>query len=168
MEYRIPARGLIGLRGDYLSHTRGQGILNTLFDGWDEHAGYIPVRKNGSIVNDRKGDTTAYALYNLQPRGKLFLGVQVKVYEGMIIGQNSRENDINVNGTKPKQLNNIRSAGADEKLILAPPIQFSLEQALEYIADDELVEVTPKNIRLRKKILATNMRSVVRGERKKK
>ncbi len=168
VEYRIPARGLIGLRGDYLSHTRGQGILNTLFDGWDEHAGYIPVRKNGSIVNDRKGDTTAYALYNLQPRGKLFLGVQVKVYEGMIIGQNSRENDINVNGTKPKQLNNIRSAGADEKLILAPPIQFSLEQALEYIADDELVEVTPKNIRLRKKILATNMRSVVRGERKKK
>jgi GTP-binding protein len=168
VEYRIPARGLIGLRGDYLSHTRGQGILNTLFDGWDEHAGYIPVRKNGSIVNDRKGETTAYALYNLQPRGKLFLGVQVKVYEGMIIGQNSRENDINVNGTKPKQLNNIRSAGADEKLILAPPIQFSLEQALEYIADDELVEVTPENIRLRKKILATNMRSVVRGERKKK
>ena len=168
VEYRIPARGLIGLRGDYLSHTRGQGILNTLFDGWDEHAGYIPVRKNGSIVNDRKGETTAYALYNLQPRGKLFLGVQVKVYEGMIIGQNSRENDINVNGTKPKQLNNIRSAGADEKLILAPPIQFSLEQALEYIADDELVEVTPESIRLRKKVLATNMRSVVRGERKKK
>ncbi len=168
VEYRIPARGLIGLRGDYLNHTRGQGILNTLFDGWDDHAGYIPVRKNGSIVNDRKGETTAYALYNLQPRGKLFVGTQVKVYEGMIIGQNSRENDINVNGTKPKQLNNIRSAGADEKLVLAPPIRFSLEQALEYIADDELVEVTPENIRLRKKVLATNMRSVVRGERKKK
>ena len=168
VEYRIPARGLIGLRGDFLNNTRGQGILNTLFDGWDEHAGYIPTRKNGSIVNDRKGETTAYALYNLQPRGKLFVGTQVKVYEGMIIGENSRENDINVNGTKAKQLTNVRSSGADEKLILAPPIRFSLEQALEYIADDELVEVTPENIRLRKKVLATNMRSVVRGERKKK
>jgi GTP-binding protein len=165
--YRIPSRGLIGLRGDYLNDTRGQGILNTLFDGYDVEAGYIPVRVNGSLVADRKGDTTAYALYNLQARGKLFVGAQVSVYEGMIIGENSRENDINVNAVKGKALNNVRTAGADEKLILVPPLQMTLEKALEYIANDELVEITPENIRLRKRQLAGNLRSVVRGERAK-
>jgi GTP-binding protein len=166
--YRVPARGLIGFRGAYLNDTRGQGILNTLFDGWDEFAGYIPQRGNGSLVSDRKGSTTTYALWNLQPRGKLFVGVATDVYEGMIVGENSRENDINVNCTKAKQLTNFRSAGADEKQVLAPPIVMTLEKALEYIADDELVEVTPLNIRLRKKTLAGNLRSVIRGERKPK
>ena len=166
-EYRIPARGLIGFRGEFLNDTRGQGILNTLFDGWDEHAGYIPQRVNGSLIADRKGVTTAYALYHLQPRGKLFLKPGVDVYEGMIVGENARENDINVDATKAKQLTNFRSSGADEKLVLAPPILMTLDKALEYIADDELIEVTPSAVRLRKKVLAKNMRSVVRGEKKK-
>jgi GTP-binding protein len=166
VEFRVPSRGLIGFRGEFLNDTRGQGIMNTLFDGWDETAGHITFRVNGSLVNDRAGQTTAYALFHLQPRGKLFVGSGVDVYEGMIVGENSRENDMNVNACRPKQLTNVRSAGADEKLILAPPVQMTLERALEYIADDELVEITPKNIRLRKKVLAQNQRSIVRGERR--
>ena len=168
VEYRIPTRGLIGFRGEYLTETRGEGILNTIFDGFDEYAGHIEYRKRGSLVADRKGVTTAYALFSLQQRGQMFVGIQVNVYEGMIIGASSRENDMNINPCKPKQLNNIRSAGADEKLILAPPVIITLEKALEYISDDELVEITPNHIRLRKKVLASNMRSVVRGEKKKK
>ncbi len=167
VEFLLPARGLIGFRGEYLSDTRGQGIVNTLFAGFQPYAGHFLSRKNGSMVCDRKGQTTAYALFNLQPRGKLFVGTGTDVYEGMIVGENSRENDLNVNATKAKQLTNIRSAGADEKLILAPPLQLTLEKAMEFIADDELMEVTPSHIRLRKRVLAANMRSVVRGERKK-
>ena len=167
VEFRVPARGLIGFRGEYLNDTRGQGILNALFDQYDDFAGHIPYRLNGSLVADRKGSTTAYALFNLQNRGKLFVGVGENTYEGMIVGESARTNDMNVNAVRPKQLNNIRSAGADEKLILAPPIQITLEKAMEYIAEDELVEVTPKRIRLRKKQLAANHRSVVRGEKKK-
>ncbi|MCB9780709.1 MAG: translational GTPase TypA [Alphaproteobacteria bacterium] len=166
--FRVPSRGLIGFRGEYLNDTRGQGIMNTLFDGWDAFAGYIPYRLNGSLVADRIGKSTAYALYSLQERGKLFIGNGAEVYEGMIIGENARENDMNVNPTKAKQLTNIRSAGADEKLILAPPVQITLEKAMEYIAEDELVEVTPAAIRLRKKVLAGNMRTVIRGDKKKK
>ena len=165
VEYRIPSRGLIGFRGEYLSDTRGMGIMNTLFDGFDEDAGFIPMRINGSLVADRSGKTTPYSLYNLQPRGKLFVTSAVEVYEGMIVGENARENDINVDATKAKQLTNFRSSGADEKTVLIPPIQMTLERALEYIAEDELVEITPSNIRLRKKVLAKNLRSVVRGER---
>jgi GTP-binding protein len=168
VEYRIPTRGLIGFRGEYLTETRGEGILNTIFDGFHAYAGHIEYRKRGSLVADRKGVTTAYALFTLQQRGQMFVGVQVNVYEGMIVGAAARENDMNVNPCKPKQLNNIRSAGADEKLILAPPVIMTLEKALEYISDDELVEITPNHIRLRKKTLASNMRSVVRGEKKKK
>ena len=168
VEYRIPARGLIGFRGEYLSDTRGQGICNTLFDGWDRFAGYIPFRMNGSLVCDRKGQTSAYALFHLQPRGKLFMRPGEAVYEGMIVGENSRENDMNVNACKAKQLNNIRSAGADEKLILAPPMALTIEKAMEFIAEDELMEITPNHIRLRKLELRANMRSVVRGERKEK
>jgi GTP-binding protein len=166
VEYRVPSRGLIGFRGEYLNDTRGQGIMNTLFDGFDEKAGYIPYRLNGSLVADRKGPATAYALYHLQPRGKLFIDPGVEVYEGMIVGENSRENDINVNCCRAKQLTNVRSSGADEKLILAPPVQLTLEKAMEFIAEDELVEITPKHIRLRKKTLAKNLRSVIRGEKK--
>jgi len=167
VEFRIPTRGLIGFRGEYLTETRGEGILNTIFDGFDEYAGHIEYRKRGSLIADRKGVTTAYALFTLQQRGQMFVGIQVDVYEGMIVGASQRENDMNVNPCKPKQLNNIRSAGADEKLILAPPVLMTLEKALEYISDDELVEITPNHIRLRKKVLAGNMRSVVRGEKKK-
>ncbi|MBL8619224.1 MAG: translational GTPase TypA [Deltaproteobacteria bacterium] len=165
VEFYVPSRGLIGFRGEYLSDTRGQGIINTLFGGWDEHQGYIPFRKNGSLVADRKGPTTAYALFHLQPRGKLFVGPQTEVYEGMIVGENSRENDMNVNACRPKQLTNVRSAGADEKLILAPPVQLTMEKALEFMAEDELVEITPNYIRIRKKQLAGNLRSVVRGDK---
>lgn len=168
VEFRVPSRGLIGFRGEYLSDTRGQGIMNTLFDRYDAHAGYIPFRLNGSLVADRKGSTTAYALYHLQPRGKMFVTSGVDVYEGMIVGENARGNDMNVNCCRAKQLTNIRSAGADEKTVLSPPMQLTLEKAMEYISDDELVEITPNHLRLRKKVLAANMRSVVRGERKEK
>lgn len=166
--FRVPSRGLIGFRGEFLNDTRGQGIMNTLFDGWDDFVGHITFRANGSLVADRVGETTAYALYHLQPRGKLFVGVGVSVYEGMIVGENARGNDMNVNITKAKQLTNFRAAGADTKMVLAPPVQITLEKAMEFIAEDELVEVTPNHIRLRKKVLASNMRSVVRGEKKKK
>ena len=164
----IPSRGLIGFRGEYLNDTRGQGIMNTLFEGWGPYAGYIPYRVNGSIVADRKGQATQYALFHLQPRGRLFVPPGVDVYEGMIVGENSRENDLNVNVTRSKQLTNFRSSGADEKLILAPPVQMTLEKALEFIAEDELVEITPGNIRLRKRTLDSSQRSVVRGDKSKK
>ncbi len=168
IDFRVPSRGLIGFRGEYLNDTRGQGIMNALFDSYDEWAGFIPFRLNGSLISDRTGTTTTYACYGLQPRGKLFVGNGVDVYEGMIIGESARSNDINVNITKAKQLTNFRSSGADEKLVLAPPILLPLERALEYIDVDELVEITPENIRLRKRELASNLRSVIRGERKDK
>ncbi len=163
--FRVPSRGLIGFRGEYLNDTRGQGLLNTLFDGYDEFAGFIQTRTNGSLIADRSGEATTYAIYHLQPRGRMFVSPQTLVYEGMLVGENARDNDINIDITREKQLNNIRSAGADEKQILVPPIQMSLERALEYIQDDELVEITPSSIRLRKKILQKNGRSVVRHER---
>jgi GTP-binding protein len=163
--FRVPSRGLIGFRGEYLNDTRGQGLLNTLFDSYDEHAGFIQSRVSGSLVSDRTGEATTYAIYHLQPRGRLFIHPQTATYEGMIVGENARENDINVNVCRAKQLTNVRSSGADEKLILTPPIPITLEKALEYIGEDELVEVTPKSIRLRKKALPGNMRSVIRTER---
>ena len=166
--YRIPARGLIGFRGEYLNATRGLGIVNSLFDGWDDYAGTIAFRHNGSLVADRAGVTTAYSLFNLQQRGKMFVGNSEEVYEGMIIGIAKQNNDMNVNVVRAKQLTNIRSAGADTKLILAPPIKLSLESAMDFIAEDELVEITPNHIRLRKKVLQANQRSIIRGEKKKK
>jgi GTP-binding protein len=165
VEFRLPSRGLIGFRGEFLNDTRGLGVLNTIFDGYDVHAGFIQRRLNGSLIADRTGKTTAYALFHLQPRGRMFVGVQVDVYEGMIIGENSRENDMNVDATKEKKLTNVRSAGADEKLTLTPPVQMTLEKSIEYIDDDDLVEITPSNIRIRKKILPVNQRSIIRGER---
>ena len=168
MVQRVPSRGLIGFRGEYLNDTRGLGLLHTRFAGFGPDAGSIPMRSNGSIIADRAGKTTTYALYNLQPRGKLFIGTGTEVYEGMVIGEHVRDSDLNVNAVRPKQLTNFRSAGADEKNILATPVEMTLEKALEFISDDELVEVTPNFIRLRKKVLPANMRSVVRGERRKK
>ena len=166
--YRIPARGLIGFRGEYLNATRGLGIVNSLFDGWDDYAGVIAFRQNGSLVSDRAGKTTAYSLFPLQQRGKMFVGNATEVYEGMIVGIANQSNDMNVNVVRPKQLTNIRSAGADTKLILAPPIKLSLESAMDFIAEDELVEITPNFIRLRKRILQANQRTIIRGPKKKK
>ena len=159
LEYRIPARGLIGFRTEYLTATAGTGLLYHIFDGYAARAtGTIGQRINGALVSMVAGKALAYTLFALQERGSLFIGHGVEVYEGMIIGIYSRDNDLMVNPTKGKQLTNIRSAGADENIILVPPIKFSLEQALEFIDDDELVEVTPTSIRLRKKHLTENER----------
>jgi GTP-binding protein len=154
LEYRIPARGLIGFRTEYLTATAGTGLLYHIFDGYGPRAsGTIGQRINGALVSMVQGKAVAYALFNLQERGALFIGHGTEVYEGMIIGIHSRDNDLMVNPTKGKQLTNIRAAGSDENIILTPPIKFSLEQALEFIDDDELVEVTPTSVRLRKKLL---------------
>jgi GTP-binding protein len=159
LEYRIPARGLIGFRTEYLTVTAGTGLLYHIFDGYAPRAsGIIGQRTNGAMVSMVQGKALAYALFNLQERGSLFIGHGVEVYEGMVIGINSRDNDLMVNPTKGKQLTNVRAAGSDENIILVPPIRFSLEQALEFIDDDELVEVTPVSIRLRKKFLTENER----------
>ena len=163
--FRVPSRGLIGFRSELLTESRGEAILNTQFDGWDDKAGFFRARTNGAIVSDRAGKTTAYALFHLQPRGTLFVGPQTEVYEGMIVGQHIRENDLNVNCTKGKQLTNIRAAGTDEKLILSPPRTMTLDAAIEFIDEDEWVEVTPKAIRVRKRALKANQRSIIRRER---
>ena len=159
LEYRIPARGLIGFRTEYLTCTAGTGLLYHLFDGYAPRApGIIGQRVNGALVSIVQGKALAYALFNLQERGSLFIGHGAEVYEGMIIGIHSRDNDLMVNPTKGKQLTNVRAAGSDENIILTPPIRYSLEQALEFIDDDELVEITPTSIRLRKKHLTENER----------
>jgi GTP-binding protein len=154
LEYRVPSRGMIGFRNEFLTLTSGSGILTSIFDRYDRvKPGVAAVRQNGVLVSMTAGKTLAYALYNLQERGRLFLGHGEEVYEGQLVGIHSRGNDLPVNPTKGKQLTNIRAAGSDEALILTPPIRFTLEQALEFIAEDELVEVTPHHIRLRKKLL---------------
>ncbi|MBI5418536.1 MAG: translational GTPase TypA [Deltaproteobacteria bacterium] len=158
LEYRIPSRGLIGFRSEFLTQTRGTGLLNHLFDGYDPWQGPIPERIPGALVADRKGRATAYAIFHLQSRGTFFIGEGEQVYEGMIVGENSRPVDIDINVTKEKKLTNIRAAGADEALRLVPPRVLSLEGALEFINEDELVEVTPVSLRLRKKILEANRR----------
>jgi GTP-binding protein len=158
LEFRIPSRGLIGFRSQFLTDTKGTGIMNTLFAGWEPWHGAIPSRVTGALVADRVGVATAYAIYNLQERGEIFVEPATAVYEGMIIGENSRPNDMDVNVTKEKKQTNMRASTADEAIRLIPPKILSLEQAIEFINDDELVEVTPKTIRLRKRILASNMR----------
>ena len=158
LEFRIPARGLIGFRSQLMTDTRGTGIMNHLFAGWEPWHGVIAARSAGVLVADRAGIATAYAIFNLQERGQIFVEPTTKVYEGMIIGENARQNDMDVNVTKEKKQTNMRAASADEAIRLIPPRTLSLEQAIEFINDDELVEVTPKTIRLRKRILAGNMR----------
>ena len=158
LEFRIPARGLIGFRSEFLTDTRGTGLLNHLFDGYEPWQGPIAKRSTGALVADRAGKTTTYALYHIQPRGELFINESTAVYEGMIVGENSRENDMDVNVIKEKKLTNMRASGADEALRLVPHRQLSLEQSLEFIKEDELVEVTPQSIRLRKKVLESNKR----------
>ena len=158
MEFRVPSRGLIGLRSELLTDTRGTMVMNSLFDGYTEWQGEIPHRLTGALVADRPGLTTAYALWGLQERGELFVGPGTEVYEGMVIGENSRDHDLDVNAVREKKLTNMRSSTADEAIRLVPFRSLNLEQAIEFIADDEFVEVTPKWLRLRKKILQSNRR----------
>ncbi|MCG6926725.1 MAG: translational GTPase TypA [Acidobacteria bacterium] len=159
IDFHVPTRGLIGVRTELLTDTRGTAVMNSLLEGWVEWQGEVLRRQTGVLVADRAGETTAYALSNLEDRGELFLGPGTSVYEGMIAGENSRADDIDVNVTKPKKLTNMRSSTAEEAIRLTPPRPLNLEQALEFIADDELVEVTPTAIRLRKRILPANQRS---------
>jgi GTP-binding protein len=158
LEYEVPSRGLIGFRGEFLTETKGTGLLNTIFLRFDRWQGDMKGRGTGSLVADRMGEATTYALYALQERGALFIRPQTKVYEGMIIGENARAVDLDVNAIKEKKLTNMRAASADDAMRLVPVKDLSLEQALEFIADDELVEVTPKSIRLRKRVLKANER----------
>ncbi len=161
IEYTIPTRGLFGLRNTLLTSTRGTAIVHSVFEGWIPWSGSIAQRPLGAIIADRPGATTPYALFNLQPRGTLFEDVGTQVYEGMVIGEHSRENDLNVNCVREKKLTNHRASGKDESTTIAPPKQLSLELSLEWIRDDEMVEVTPEAIRIRKRILQSNQRSVI-------
>jgi GTP-binding protein len=158
LEFRIPARGLIGFRSQFLTETKGTGIMNHLFAGWEPWHGAIPARATGALVADRPGVATAYAIWNLQERGEMFVEPGEAVYEGMIVGENARASDMDVNITKEKKQTNMRASTADEAVRLIPPRTLGLEQAIEFINDDELVEVTPHNIRLRKRVLPANMR----------
>jgi GTP-binding protein len=158
LEFHVPSRGLIGLRSEILTDTRGTAIMNSLFHGYIEWQGDIPMRPTGSLVADRPGRATAYAIFNLQERGEIFLTPTTEVYEGMIIGENAREADLDVNIVKEKKLTNMRASTADEAIRLVPPRILNLEQALEFIREDEYVEVTPQSIRLRKKVLKANQR----------
>jgi GTP-binding protein len=153
LEYRVPARGLIGFQGEFLTLTRGTGLISHIFDGFAPLKGEIPDRHNGVLVSNEHGEAVAYALFNLQERGRLFVAPGEKLYEGMIIGIHSRDNDLVVNPIKTKKLTNIRAAGKDDAILLTPPIELTLEYAVEFIADDELVEVTPTSIRIRKRFL---------------
>jgi GTP-binding protein len=158
IEFRVPSRGLIGLRRQLPTDTRGTIVMNSLFDGYTEWQGEIPHRLTGALIADRAGVTTAYALWGLQERGELFVGPTVDLYEGMIVGENAKDNDLDVNAVREKKLTNMRSSTADEAIRLVPFKPLSLEQAIEFITDDEWVEVTPKSLRLRKKTLQANRR----------
>jgi GTP-binding protein len=149
----VPSRGLIGYHGEFLTDTRGTGVLNRVFHGWAPHKGPIPGRRNGVLVSMEDGVSVAYALFNLEDRGRFFIGSGEQVYSGMILGEHARDNDLEVNPLKGKKLTNVRAAGKDEAVVLTPPVRMSLEQAIAYVEDDELVEVTPGNIRLRKRFL---------------
>ncbi|MDR3070125.1 MAG: translational GTPase TypA [Propionibacteriaceae bacterium] len=166
MEYVIPARGLIGFRTEFLTETRGTGIMNHVFEGYEPHAGDIKTRVSGSLVADRSGTVTAYALFNLQERGSLFIAPGDEVYEGMVVGENPRPDDMDINPTKEKKLTNVRSSTGDELERLIPPRAMSLEQSLEFCREDECLEVTPKNIRIRKTVLNQNERGRARARSK--
>jgi GTP-binding protein len=158
LDFHVPSRGLIGLRSEILTDTRGTAIMNSLFDGYILWQGDIPTRPTGSMVADRAGKTTGHAIYNLQERGDIFVSPGTEVYQGMIIGASARDKDMDVNIVKEKKLTNMRASSADDAIRLVPPRLLNLEQAIEFIRDDELVEVTPKSIRLRKKILNATFR----------
>jgi GTP-binding protein len=165
MEFEVPSRGLIGFRNEFLTETKGTGLLNTLFLRWGPWQGDLPGRGTGSLVADRSGTSTGYAIFNLQERGELFIKPGTAVYEGMIVGENARDVDLDVNIIKEKKLTNMRASTADEALRLVPVREPTLEQAIEYIAEDELVEVTPQSIRMRKSVLPANQRPKSKRER---
>jgi GTP-binding protein len=154
----VPSRGLIGYHGEFLTDTRGTGVMNRVFHEWAPHKGVIPGRRQGVLISMENGTAVAFALWNLEDRGRMMIGPQTEVYTGMIIGQHSRENDLEVNPLKGKKLTNVRASGTDEAVKLTTPITLSLEEAIAYIDNDELVEVTPKNIRMRKRYLDPNER----------
>ena len=158
LEFKIPSRGLIGYRSEFMTDTKGTGIMNHLFDGYQPSKGEIHSRLRGVLVAFETGEATTYGLYNAEERGELFIGAGTEVYEGMIVGINAKNEDMAVNVCKKKHVTNMRASGSDEALRLSPPRVLSLEQAIEFIADDELVEITPKNIRLRKRILNKEQR----------
>jgi GTP-binding protein len=160
LEYIIPTRGLFGLRNAMMTASRGTALMHSVFEGWIPWTGPIQKRVNGALVADRAGQTTIYALFNLQPRGVMFVKEQLETYEGMVIGEHARENDLNVNISREKKLTNVRASGKDENMVLAPPRDMTLERSLEWIRDDEMVEVTPNVIRIRKRVLAANRRPV--------
>jgi len=165
MEFVGPARALIGYRGQFMTDTRGTGLLNTLFEGWLPYAGAMMRRKNGALVSDRLGVTTPYALFHIEPRGRLCVGPQTDVYEGMIVGEHSRESDLDVNICREKKMTNVRSKNRDDNVMLTPPMVYTIETAMDFIDRDELVEITPDAIRMRKKILQTNLRPKRSDER---
>lgn len=158
LEFSIPSRGLIGYRGEFLTDTKGNGVMNTIFDGYGPYKGDIQYRKQGSLIAFEAGEAITYGLFNAQERGILFISPGTKVYSGMVVGQNGKAEDIELNVCRKKQLTNTRSSSADEALRLSPPKILSLEQALEFIDTDELLEITPKNLRIRKKILDSTLR----------
>ncbi|HKT55116.1 MAG TPA: translational GTPase TypA, partial [Caulobacteraceae bacterium] len=158
LSFQAPSRSLIGYQGEFLTDTRGSGVLNRVFSHYEPFKGAIAGRRNGVLVSNSEGDTVAYALWNLEERGVMFVGAGEKTYQGMIIGENARPDDLDVNPIKGKQLTNVRASGKDEAVRLTPPRRLTLEQAIAYIDDDELVEVTPKAIRLRKRILNPSFR----------
>ena len=158
VEFRIPARGLIGYRTEFMTDTKGEGTMNHIFDAYEPYKGEVLSRVRGTIIAFENGKSVTYGLYNAQDKGELFIGPGVEVYEGMIVGLNSRSEDLSINVCKEKHLTNTRASGSDDALRLVPPIQMSLEKAIEFIQDDELVEITPISIRLRKKTLDTKTR----------
>jgi GTP-binding protein len=158
IDYRVPARGLIGFQGEFMNLTRGSGLMSHVFDGYAPLRGDMAERRNGVLISMENGEAVAYALFSLQERGKLFVSHGEKLYEGMIVGIHSRENDLVVNPIKTKKLTNVRASGKDDAIILTPPIDLTLEYAVEFIADDELVEVTPQSIRIRKRYLTESDR----------
>jgi GTP-binding protein len=158
LEYRVPARGLIGFQGEFMNLTRGTGLMSHVFDDYGPIKGDIAGRRNGVLISQETGDAVAFALWNLQDRGRMFVSPGEKLYEGMVIGIHSRDNDLVVNPRKGKKLTNVRASGTDEAILLTPPIRLTLEYAVEFIEDDELVEVTPKSIRIRKRHLQEHER----------
>jgi GTP-binding protein len=166
LEFYVPSRGLIGYRDEFLSDTKGTGIINSYLLSYEEHKGEVPTRFTGSLVSDRSGKAVAYALYHLESRGRLFVTPGDDVYEGMIIGEYNKMGDLAVNPTKEKKLTNLRASGKDENIILRPVVPLTLEQALHFIAEDEMVEVTPKSIRLRKVELSSSKRQSMYAKKK--
>jgi GTP-binding protein len=158
LEFVAPARALLGYRNQFLTDTRGTGLLNTLFEGWQPYAGPMLRRKNGALVADRSGTVTAYALFHLEDRGRMFISPGDEVYEGMVVGEHNRESDLDVNVTREKKLTNVRSKNKDDNVVLAVPLRHTIETAMEFIDRDELIEITPDAVRVRKKILQINLR----------